>query len=162
MKKYLKALLLLLLLQSCKKTAEQPVVAYPDIVVGTLQNGSYTVTNVKEIQQEWEKAILHTGTGIKKLESFTIVKGKTQGDAVNDFYMLSARTTDGKTTMAALLVQKEHNFYFDKINPVSVICTGECTNGCLPAALLKNGTVYLICGACASCVKTDVSLNFPE
>jgi hypothetical protein len=63
--------------------------------------------------------------------------------------------------MAALLIKKGAEFYFDKEAPVSIICSGECTGGCLPHGSIKDGAVVLMCSSCADCVKTDYSINFP-
>lgn len=160
MKSKLLAVLFVLLLASCKNDTAPKTGDYPESIVGTAKGETYTATGTDVIKEHWEKALNEKG-GNKHLVAFEIVKSKTQGDTVKDFFMIVAKCDDGHSTMAALLKKKGNEFYFDKNNPVSIICTGECNGGCLPAANAKNGAVFLMCSSCADCIKTDHSLNFP-
>lgn len=127
-------------------------------VVGVDNDGVYTISNPEEIAASWEKSVSAELTG------FEIVKSKTEGDAVEDFYMLVARTEDGTSKVASLLEFKDNKFYF--LSPkqestgshVLVICKGDCDEGCLPLVRVKSGNRYLICSSCAECLKGESTI----
>ncbi|TRW26408.1 hypothetical protein FMM05_03240 [Flavobacterium zepuense] len=149
--KFFVVLFLLIIGVSCKNETVPKESNYPENIVGTAQGESYTVTSADVIQPEWEKYLSDKSSSI---ETFEIIKGRTTGDAVKDFYMLVGKCKDGQT-IAALLDLKGNNFYFNQANPVAVRCHGTCTGGCLPIATAIKGAVFLSCSPCADCIKTD-------
>lgn len=160
MKSFCTSLVLLLVFVSCKKDAA-PVSAasYPAISVGIEEDGAFKVVNQNVLKREWEAQLRAEGESVT-ISGFEIIKGIAKGDSAVDYYMLMATCADHKTTMAALLERKHDAFYFMK-DISSVICSGGCAHGCLPAVFSKKNTLYLICSDCADCVKTDFFLNFP-
>ncbi len=157
------AALLVFLLISCKKEADtaDPGNTYPKQAVGTVNNGAYTITKPDEIKKSWETYL----GGTFKLAGFEIVKGKTEGDAVEDFYMIVARTEDGAAKVASLLELKSDKFYLGSVDNEGpgayrlVVCKGECDNGCLPVVMIRNGAENLICSSCADCEKNEIGVH---
>lgn len=153
------AVMFVLLLLSCKKetTAENPGSIYPEQAIGAIQNGAYTIANPDELAKSWAAK----ADEISGLTGFEIVKGKTEGDATEDFYMLVATTKDGTAKVASLLELRENKFYFgstghnDSESYVLIICKGQCDTGCLPVARIKRGMKSLICSFCVDCIKVE-------
>jgi len=149
-----------LLCTACKKEAPaEHSGKYPEIVVATANGDVFTVANANIIKPQWELVLSKNSTA-KTIQALEVVKGKTEGEAVKDFYMLIAKCNDGRTSMATLLEKKGNDFYFDKSNPFTVICTGDCEGGCLPVAKYSMGSVNLVCSACGNCIKREHSINF--
>ncbi|KGO94156.1 hypothetical protein [Flavobacterium subsaxonicum] len=148
-----------LLLIACKKEAPAGHSGkYPEIVVATANGDAFAVANDSIIKPEWEKVLNKNSTG-KTIMVLEVVKGKTEGGA-KDFYMLIAKCNDGQTSIAALLEKQGNELYFDKSNPQTIICSGNCSGGCLPVAKNDETGTYLVCSACDNCTKTEHSLNF--
>jgi len=159
MKNFPIVLLVFLFFISCNSSSPVKPETNPDHVVGTAQNGAYTVADEQYFKERWEEA-LHKNGPTSQLGSFAIVKGKTMGDAVLDCYLLTAATTDGKAKVATLLIKKDNTFYLDNKNHISIICTSDCTTGCTPLAMVKKNRTFLICADCNDCVKTEIDVDF--
>lgn len=153
------AVFLALVVLSCKKetAAAGSGSIYPEEAVGSNHNGTYTIADEKALAAAWEASV----DGPEKLTAFEIVKGTTEGDVAEDFYMLVARTQDGTAKVASLLQLKGDKFYFGSEDHdgsesyLLVICKGECDGGCLPVARKKDGVKHLICSSCADCEKNE-------
>ncbi|WP_159800183.1 hypothetical protein [Flavobacterium sp. MK4S-17] len=177
MKKYLFILFTLsLLFIACKDTAgkagneaegEAGLPAensYLEKAVGKNDNGSYLITNIDVIKPAWEEA-LRNENAEDNINSFRIVKGKTEGDSVSDYYMLLAESKSSKSKIASLLTLKGNTFYFEKIDSVEnglgrfIICTGGCADGCLPSVKIVSGKKYLYCSACSDCTKIEKEIR---
>ncbi|RZL17500.1 MAG: hypothetical protein EOO96_28915, partial [Pedobacter sp.] len=101
MKRYFLAITVVLLFASCKEPAAEKANNYTSAIVGTMQNGTYAVSDADVIKKEWRKKLL-SATGVNAaIESLQIVKAKAQGNNAPDFYMLLAKTADGYTSLAA-------------------------------------------------------------
>jgi len=161
MKHYYLVILLLLLFVSCKKTNEAPLVSYHEMEIGTDSNGVFTITDTVTLEQEWNKALSKAGQSAV-LEDFKIVTVITDGPVKKECFILVASESKGIIKVASLLLKRNNSFYFDPDNPANIICTGDCTNGCLPTAMTNaSGVVRLVCSACGDCEKSDVLLSFP-
>lgn len=156
MKRILPALALLLFsLISCKKT-DQSAELYPAIEVGETSGEGFTVENKDVIKTKWQEA-LHIRGFNDEVNELEIKEITTEGEKTEKRYLLVAKTTDGHTTVSALLRKDGSTFYFDE-EVASVICTADCTEGCNAGALLKSGKIVLVCQGCDHCIKTDFFL----
>ncbi|AWH84990.1 hypothetical protein HYN59_07565 [Flavobacterium album] len=148
---------------SCKKEGgtQNAGSIYPEQAVGMDNNGKYTIADEKALATAWEAKV----EGKAKLTAFEIVKGTTEGDVAEDFYMLVARTEDGTAKVASLLELRGNKFYFGSEDHkgsesyLLVICRGECDGGCLPAVRKKDGVKHLICSSCADCEKNEIETH---
>ena len=164
MKCIIASVFMMFLFVSCKGEKEQNA-SHPDmgLVVGKLENNNFELMNTKLIEKEWSERISPKGESIS-FKGFEIIKGQTQGDSKDDFYMLYARTDDGITRAAALLTLVDGEFYFQKNETETgsiytvIQCNGECSKGCLPIVIEKNGSKYLSCSPCDNCLKTEKSI----
>lgn len=172
MRKYFLGAVFLILAFSCKNNTEKDAATgdtYPLIAVGTNYNGDYEVNDPDALKKQWEAKLAEDSSFDKSkidLQGFEIIKGKTEGDAAEDFYMLVARSADGITKVAALLELKDKDFYFEKQKGpngkyvyFNIVCTGQCDKGCLPVVKLINGKKYLQCTDCLDCVKTENEMS---
>ena len=157
----LKLILLVFLLASCTKATDKAAAPMPDRVIGSIKNNVYSVVNTKDIKHEWETALAIAGDTLT-LDDFKIEKSVTTGDSKIECFMIMAKSSDGKTSVAALINQKDNYFYFIEDNFVSVVCKAECKDGCLPVALSYKGVVKLVCSNCTACIKSDVMVNLPS
>lgn len=133
------------------------------LVVGKVEGNTFELMNTKRIEKEWSERVSPKGELIT-FKGFEIIKGKTQGDSKDDFYMLYARTDDGATRVAALLTLLDGEFYFQKNETDTgsiytvIQCNGDCAEGCLPIVIDKNGNKHLSCSPCDNCLKTEKSI----
>ncbi|MGQ2982757.1 hypothetical protein [Flavobacterium sp.] len=159
--KHLFAVLFVFALISCKQGSGTDITgnADPEQAVAVNKNGVLSMVDEASIASSWES---NMGDG-SRLTAFEVVKGKTEGDTQEEFYMLVARTDKGTAMVASLLELKEDKFYFssgkDTGSYVLVICKGECEGGCLPVAKNANGTTRLICSSCADCEKNEIGVR---
>jgi len=159
--KHLFAVLFVIVLISCKKGSgtDSTGTTDPGQAVAVNKNGVLSVVDEDKIASSWE-ANMNNGS---RLTAFEVVKGKTEGDKEEEFYMLIARTDSGTAMVASLLELKEDKFYFstgkDTGSYVLVVCKGECEGGCLPVAKNANGITRLICSSCADCEKNEIGIR---
>ena len=169
MKKHLFGILVLLIIiaVACNTKQEEPVTTHQSYMqdpVGINKDGAYRVTNLEVIKGDWESKLPIVSQGVK-LVDFRIEKGITTGDEAKEFYILIARTADKKLKAASLLELKEGKFYFDLSHATAhdsygnIVCIGECVEGCDPAVSFYNGTKYLNCSACATCIKKESEMH---
>lgn len=159
MKYTLLSLVFLLLFTACKDVRHNKTGTYPEVIVGTFANGSYSVVNKDIVKTEWEKSFKAVKSAVE-IHSFTIEKIAGAGNTAKEHYILMAQCKDSTTTLAALLDKKGNDFYLDKNNPVVTKCSGNCTEGCLPAVNFNGENTYLVCTPCTNCTKIDTSINF--
>jgi len=158
---FLATVALLLLLVSCKKQPEQQeeIVFNTTASIGSLPA---TLNEVKAdaIKKIWNKELEATGV-TSEIESLEIIHLSVTSDEITfksaPQYALKAITKDKHTTLTALLVVKNNEFYFDE-GTATIICNSDCNEPCEPGATYKNGKVWLKCSGCADCVKTDFML----
>lgn len=164
MKKHLLIVILAICFVSCKNEVKsEDNSSYPRAVVGTNTNGVYEISDLSVIKENWEKQISKKLSGdIIALEAFEIAKGKTEGDTAEDFYILIARNEKGTLHSSALLELKDGKFYFEKESRpdseevyLNIVCSGECSEGCLPVVKSVNGSRFLVCSDCADCMKIE-------
>lgn len=159
--KRLFTVLLIFILISCKKEGSADISGSvpPGQAVASNEKGVLTVLDEDKIAKSWEGKM----DGSIKLTAFEVVKGKTEGDKEEEFYMLVARTNDGAAMVASLLELRGNQFYFlsdkDSESYVLVICKGECDGGCMPVAKNANGITRLICSSCADCEKNEIGVR---
>ncbi|RWX03688.1 lipoprotein [Flavobacterium cerinum] len=170
MKKYISGLFLLLILTACntkndgneKKTDTD----YFEDVAGTAQNGKYTVLNPDILKIKWETNLKKELMPLNDVEltDFEIIKGKTEGDAVEDYYMIISKTANEFTKVAALLELKDGTFYFKRREGGSVksyqtiICRGKIQTACKPAVRINEGLMDLVCSSNVDCEKIDCEI----
>jgi hypothetical protein len=156
MKRYYFAIVLVVLLISCKQSDTQADSSnggpYPAVVVSTLHKGIYeAVPHADIIKQEWAKK-LEPGNTITDLK---IVKSKITGNKQLDFYMLVATAGPDKTTMATLLTEKNGALYFEQESGIITLCSSKCPDGCQPYGIWQNGKIRIVCSPCPECLKTE-------
>lgn len=136
---------------------------YYSEAIGIVENGEYTVTDSVIIKKAWETSLknrLRLKEAVE-LDSFEIIKTKTEGDTVEDCYIIVSKTKDGSIAMSAILKYENDKFYFDTKHMsggegyLTVICKGECEQGCYPGVSLYNHEKHLVCSACTECEKID-------
>ncbi|WP_294822740.1 hypothetical protein [uncultured Flavobacterium sp.] len=146
---------------SCKKEGSSQATVgsiYPEEAVATTKNGVLTLLNEAVLSDSWEKRM----DGVD-LVGFEVVKGRTEGDAAEDFYMVVARTEEG-VMVASLLEMRDNQFYFDTAGHekaesyLLVVCKGACAEGCLPVVRITNGIKRIICSSCVDCAKNEVEV----
>lgn len=156
-------MLILIAVTACKK--EMPVaVTGSEQPVGINKSGKYELTNIEAIKEQWETALGESGF-YGKLEHFSILKGITQGDAKEDYYILIAKTGKGEVKTAAMLYLEDNNFFLEKqqgpesLVYVKITCKGECAEGCDPVVQVNNGSRFLVCSPCIDCVKSEKEMR---
>ncbi len=161
MKNHLLIVLSVLLFMSCKNEVGSDSESYPRAVVGINNNGVYEISDLPLIKKNWESQ-LDDSDGKITLEAFEIVKGTTEGESVEDFYMLIARSNDGTLKSSALLELRDGKFYFEKQSRpnsndvfLNVVCKGNCEQGCFPSVKVVNGGRQLFCSNCPDCMKVE-------
>lgn len=150
---------LFLLVLSCKNERGATVGSiYPEEAAAVVKDGAVKLLDEAELAGSWGKR-----TGGLKLIAFEVIKGKTEDDAAEDYYMVLARTEEG-IKVAALLEMKGDKFYFDTAGQENaesyllVVCKGACAQGCLPVVKLDNGILRIVCSACTDCSKKEVEV----
>lgn len=161
MKNHLLIVLSVMLFVSCKNGGETGNESYPRAVVGINNNGVYEISDLPLIKKNWESQI-DDSEGKITLEAFEIVKGTTEGESVEDFYILIARSDDGTLKSSALLELRDNKFYFEKQSRpnsddvfLNIVCKGNCDQGCFPAVKVVNGGRQLVCSNCPDCMKVE-------
>lgn len=157
--KHLFIMFFVFFLFSCKNEDKATVGSiYPEEAAAIAKDGEIRLLDEAELQKSWEKRL----EGMK-LTAFEVIKGKTEGEDGEDYYMVLARTEDG-IKVAALLEMRGDKFYFDASGQkdsesyLLVVCKGECDQGCLPAVKLAEGAKRIICSSCADCSKNEVEV----
>lgn len=154
---------------SCKNKAENDVNVDADKVstesyltekVGDKNDDAYVVSNPELIRKEWEENLLTQDIKVK-LADIKIISGMID-ETSEVFYMLVAKSEDGKTKTASLLTLKNNEFYFD-IQPekfvMNVICRGNCEEGCDPRVVVQNNMKLMVCSPCSDCQKVDYEMR---
>lgn len=173
MKNSILGLFLLLIVIACNtnnksdakknSTAISADTSYYSEAIGKVENGEYVITDSGIIKKAWE-ASLRNRLKLKEaieLDSFEIIKTKTTGDAVEDCYIIVSITEDGSIAMSAILKYENDKFYFETKHMgggegyLTVICKGECKQGCYPGVSIYNQEKHLVCSACTECEKID-------
>jgi len=155
-----------LFIAACTSKSEKTTgQSYLELQVGSKDEGSLTVTNLKVIKKEWEKRVREESRSVT-LTNFRIIKGTTSGEAVHPYYMLIANSADGKLKIASLLVSKGDGLYFDTYEDEghtmfysSIMCEGNCEDGCDPQVTFSNGRKFLNCSQCPDCVKKEAEMR---
>lgn len=168
MRTFIYSFLIVFVLAGCsekKKPVPAPAAGYTSEVLGTTDGAKHTLLNTDDIRRHWQKVVkgMLMAKDNVELTGFEIRKTKTQGDAVQDCYLLAAQTEDGFIKVAALVELKDGKFYFEDPEDYKLmICQGECTGGCVPVAQVNGGKKSLICSPCLSCEKIgiDIENNF--
>ena len=154
--------LLFFIIVSCKNKAENDVdvdkvntESYVTEKVGYKNEDAYVVSNPGLIKKEWEENLLSQDIKVK-LADIKIISGMVD-ETSEVFYMLIAKSEDGKTKTASLLVLKNDEFYFE-IQP-GVICRGNCEEGCDPKVVIQNNIKSMVCSPCSDCQKVDYEMR---
>lgn len=164
MKRTLFFILILLVATACKKDAAPVAVIGSEQPVGINNNGKFELTEIETIKEQWETVLGESGF-YGKLENFSILKGTTQGDAQEDYYILIAKTGKGEVKTAAMLYLEDNNFYLEKqqgpetLVYVKITCKGTCNEGCDPVVQVNNGNRFLVCSPCIDCVKSEKEMR---
>lgn len=164
MKKTLLLVLTLLALTACKKEVTPVAVTGSEQPVGIDNNGKYELADIDGIKAQWDIALGESGL-YDKLEHFSIIKGTTQGDTQEEYYILLARTGKGEVKTAAMLYLEDNNFYLEKQQgPESLVylkitCKGTCAEGCNPVVQVNSGNRFLVCSPCIDCVKSEKEMR---
>ncbi|MFP9112628.1 hypothetical protein ACLI1A_01715 [Flavobacterium sp. RHBU_3] len=154
MKKLLFLFTAIFMFVSCKKEAEQQVL-YPTMKVAVKEKGEFKVLNDSLLRQEWEKELVNVQGKIQGFEVEQLTVKDTDAVAT----VITAYCKDGKTTVGALLKERDGYYYFN-LNEAMVVCTG-CIEGCKPQAVSVGRQFKLVCSTCNDCVKTEFSPNIP-
>jgi hypothetical protein len=163
MKKALLIVLFVLLAIACKKEATLAVTG-SEQPVGINNDGKFELTEIETLKEQWQLALGESGFH-GRLENFSILKGTTQGDAREDYYILIARTGKGEVKTAAMLYLEDNNFYLEKqqgpetLVYVKIACKGLCGEGCDPVVQVNNGSRFLVCSPCIDCVKSEKEMR---
>lgn len=170
MKKYISGLFLLLIVMACNTKKEgnekrTAVKGFEDIA-GTAQNGRFTVLNPEILKIKWETNFKKELAPVNDVElaGFEIIKRKTEGDVVEDCYMLMSKTANEFTKVAAILELKDGKFYFKKRQGGSVesyqtiICRGKNQIACTPVVKVSGRLRDLVCSSNADCEKIDCEI----
>lgn len=159
-------LAIIVLAVACNSKQEEPTVNVKGLnniqsPVGHIKNGSYKIYSGKEIKSKWQSRLF--GTNKESLAGLKIIKGITTGDRQEEYYMLVANSKTSR--VAALLTLKEGKFYFQDQGGsepdntyLSIVCQGECSNGCDPYVTLYGDIMYLNCSPCGECVKKETEI----
>ena len=160
--------ILIVLLASCNSKSEtseaEKISSYLTDPVGTQNDALYTIINLKAIKKEWEARLDRDYSGIA-LQDFRIIKGRTEGEAPQDYYILTARSADYKIITASLLTLKDSKFYFEgqhdnnSVVYPHIVCESSCNEGCEPVVKFQNGIRYLNCSPCLDCVKKESEMR---
>jgi hypothetical protein len=160
----------LVLLISCQSKSEKDAHSSGrsvslQVKVGENNNGEYTITYQDAIKENWETRLAQKGKKAD-LKDFTIIKGVTEGDSAEPYYLLSANNADKKLRVAALLRLEGKTFHFitnqDQHNSnfySLIICEGSCETGCMPTVSSYGGTKYINCSSCADCRKNETEIR---
>ncbi|RZK65130.1 MAG: hypothetical protein EOO85_28735 [Pedobacter sp.] len=142
------ALLFLLVFTSCSKNPDKSSDNYLGQQLGSVENGKFTPGDIQNVKQRWQERLDAEGFDTR-LENYTIITGKTE-EGLRDYYMLIAKSPDGKIKSAALLDRKDDKFFFKKANgpeseiSMNILCSG-CAEGCDPIVSLQNDELFLNC-----------------
>lgn len=164
MKKALFLFLTLIAAIACKKEATPVTVTGSEQPVGIINKGKFEVAEIKAIREQWQIVLGESGF-YGKLENFSILKGITQGDTQEDYYILVAKTGKGEVKTAAMLYLEDNNFYLEKqqgpetLVYVKITCKGTCVEGCDPVVQVNNGNRFLVCSPCIDCVKSEKEMR---
>lgn len=170
MKKILGIITALVLIASCQSKPEddaenltRKISHKVEDQVGLNNNGEFVVTNREAIQDDWEFRLSDKGKTVK-LQDFKIVKGVTEGDAAETYYLLQANNADNSIKTAALLKFEGEKFYIESPEHSEdsyflLICESNCESGCNPMVKKYNGTKYLNCSSCTGCRKIDTEIR---
>lgn len=170
MKKYISGLFLLLMITACNTKNDgndKKVNAdYFEDVAGTAQSGKYVVLNPEILKIKWETNLKKELMPLNDVEltDFEIIKGKTEGAAAEDYYMIISKTANEFTKVAALLELKNNTFYFKRRKGGSVksyqtvICRGKNQAACRPVVRINEGLMYLVCSSNVDCEKIDCEI----
>lgn len=160
----------LVLLLSCQSKSEKDAQSSHgndnlQVMVGTNNNGEYIVTYQDAIKHDWESRLAEKGKTVI-LVDFKIVKGVTEGDSAEPYYLLSANNANNKIRVAALLKLHNKNFYFiSNKDPHNsdfysiTICEGSCEAGCMPIVSNYGGAKFINCSSCADCRKNETEIR---
>lgn len=172
MKKLFPLLLLLTVMISCIKkeevTADEKKQESVSSSVGNEIQGKYVFKDADSLVYKWNvfvnKKMKPQDSII--LDDFSIVKTKTQGESVQDCYLLIAKSKIQKVALGTILEQKEGKFYtaakdMSGFNAYEVIlCNGACGDTiCNPDVLIAKGVKRLICSTCDQCIKISGSID---
>lgn len=169
MNKIVGIITLLVLIASCQSKTEDDAEAKTHTIshkvedqVGVIDNGHFIVTHQEAIQKDWEYRLAYKNK-TTKLKDFKIVKGVTEGDAAETYYLLCATSEDSNIKTAALLKTENGKFYFEfpqnsEHSYHMIICEGNCESGCIPIVKMYNNTKYLNCSSCSDCWKSDAKI----
>ncbi|RZJ64096.1 MAG: hypothetical protein EOO45_19240 [Flavobacterium sp.] len=156
------SLLLLLVFSSCSKNPVKASDNYLDQQVGIAENGKFIPGDIEKIKQRWQERLDAEGLS-GQLKNYAIVSGKTD-DGSRDYYLLIAKTADGKIKSAALLDLRNGKFFFKKASgpeseiSMNILCSG-CSEGCDPVVSFQNNEFYLNCSPCTDCVKSEKAMR---
>lgn len=170
MKKYISGLFLLLVFTACntkndgndKKTEAE----YFEDAAGTAKNGKYTVLSPDVLKIKWETNLKKELAPVNDVEltGFEIIKGKTEGETTEDYYMLISKTADEFTKVAAVLELKDDKFYFkmreggNVKSYQTIICRGKNQVACKPVVRVSEGLRDLVCSSNVDCEKIDCEI----
>lgn len=159
MKKLFVLLIFFFIALSCNDVKKSAGTNYLKEVVGKIDGEKLIVTNAEAIKAAW----LSSGSASDELHTFEIIKGITQGDTGEEYYLLLSKNEEGDIKTGAMLILKEGKFYFEEPAEISayikITCSGKCTDGCNPAVKISEGNKYLVCSQCADCVKVESEMR---